>query len=82
MRHHLPLPQAQSASWIDRDGVTDRFSLRFHVTHWVAFTQILIRWPETVEVEHVYEANLLRQTGKEEATDVTPPITDPTKLLT
>ena len=46
---------AQSSGWLDRDGITKKFSIQFAVTHWVAFTQISLTWPgEMVNVEHAY----------------------------
>ena len=48
---------AQSSGWLDRDGVTNKFSIQFHVSRWVSFTQISLTWPgEVVNVEHVYNA--------------------------
>lgn len=48
---------AQSSGWLDRDGVTSRFSIQFNVVHWVPFTRIEIKWiGDQVNVEHAYNA--------------------------
>ena len=54
--------RAQSNGWLDRDGVTKRFSIQFNVVHWVPFTHISLTWPgEAVTLEHAY--NVQREPG-------------------
>ncbi|KAL1522719.1 hypothetical protein AB1Y20_017694 [Prymnesium parvum] len=57
----ISLEGERSASWIDKDQVTRRFSLRFHIVQWEAYARITLQWDTSVDIEHVYEAASLGQ---------------------
>ena len=59
----VSVDKQKSAAWLDRDRVTKRFSIRFHIKNWEAFMRITLRWPDAVKIEHVYEAKQLAQPG-------------------
>ena len=62
----------QSSGWLDRDGVTKRFSLQLTVVHWVAFAEISLSWPdaEAVTVEHVWNADQMHTSAAASASTV------------
>lgn len=62
--HCVSIDSTQSSSWTDTATGEKHFSLRLIVKEHSARERVILRWTRTVEIDNVYEAEVVEGVGE------------------